>query len=71
MNPLQIEPQDTGHALSVAAARRTELDRALSEGGRLRPRWLDRFAVWWAKASAELSPGAAVDPGPPPRGCLN
>lgn len=63
MNPLQIEPQDTRHALTAAAARGTEIDRALSEGGRLRPRWLDRFANWWASTTAPLNPGAAVDPG--------
>ncbi|MER7080286.1 hypothetical protein SAMN02982929_05173 [Saccharopolyspora kobensis] len=63
MNPIQIEPQDTGHALTAAAAREAEIDRALSEGGRLRPRWLDQFANWWAATTAPLSPGAAVDPG--------
>ncbi|MER7013236.1 hypothetical protein ABT324_17600 [Saccharopolyspora sp. NPDC000359] len=71
MNPIQFEPQDTGRGLTANAAQQAEVDRALVEGGRLQPRWLDRFANWWAATSAPLRPGAAVDPGPAPRGCLS
>ncbi|MGW1677134.1 hypothetical protein [Saccharopolyspora sp. NPDC002376] len=71
MHPSQIASRVTGCELTAAADRQREIDRALSEGGRLWPLWLDRFADWWVKASAALRPGAAVGPGPTPPGCLN
>ncbi|MGP4015147.1 hypothetical protein [Saccharopolyspora sp. 5N708] len=74
MNPFQMDPLEpgrTGRELTAAAAKRAEIEQALREGGRLRPGWLDRFANWWAGATEELRPGAALDPGPAPRGCVN
>ncbi|MEV0086536.1 hypothetical protein [Saccharopolyspora sp. NPDC050642] len=74
MNPIQIESygySESSRELTARAVRGAEIDRALKEGGLLRPAWLDRFANWWASATAALRPGAAVDPGPAPRGCLN
>ncbi|MEU6266723.1 hypothetical protein [Saccharopolyspora shandongensis] len=74
MNPIQIEPYEhfeSSRELTARAACDAEIDRALQEGGRLRPRPLDRFANWWASATAALRPGAAVDPGPALRGCTN
>lgn len=71
MNPIQFDLPDGGSARTRCAAKRAEVDRALREGARLRPEWLNRFIGWWAAATAPLRPGAAVDPGPAPRGCLN
>lgn len=74
MNPIQIDPfgySTSSRELTARAVRGAEIDRALQEGGRLRPEWLDRFANWWASATEVLRPGAAVDPGPAPRGCFN
>ncbi|GAA2818906.1 hypothetical protein [Saccharopolyspora taberi] len=74
MNPIQIDAllsEKPSRDRTARAAIDAEVDRALREGGRLRPEWLDRFARWWASAVRELKPGAAVDPGPVAvRGCL-
>ena len=67
MNPIQITsllPVEPSRERTVRAIAETEVERALQEGGRLRPEWLDRFANWWAAVTRELRPGAAVDPGP-------
>ncbi|CAM06154.1 hypothetical protein A8924_7353 [Saccharopolyspora erythraea NRRL 2338] len=74
MNAFPIEfplRDESNRRRSAEAAAQADIERALREGGRLRPVWLDRFANWWAMAVRELRPGAAVDPGPAPRGCLN
>ncbi|MEV5541115.1 hypothetical protein AB0L13_30165 [Saccharopolyspora shandongensis] len=74
MNSNQIELYgylESSRELTARAVRDAEINRALREGGRLSPWWLDRFANWWASVTAALRPGAAVDPGPAPRGCLN
>ena len=73
MTPFEIEAElrvRRDH-LSEGAARSVALDRALQDGGRLRPAWLDHFANWWAAATAALRLGDIHDVRvtPPPRGC--
>lgn len=73
VNPIQIDPFGyfaSSRELTVRAVRATEIDRALREGGRLCQERLG-FANWWGSATEALRPGAAVDPGPAPRGCIN
>ncbi|QGK71689.1 hypothetical protein GIY23_21135 [Allosaccharopolyspora coralli] len=57
--------------LDERAVQAARIDQALRDGGGLRPKWLNRFAEWWAEATAPLRIGDINDSRPPtaPRGC--